>query len=650
MIDMKRKTIKIGAVCLTGVLAAGVLTTRVYAKAGDSTNDTKQEITEKVNKDDVKIQVQNAVDKAWQPVDKSSKNYKDETVYVITDAEGNMKRVIVSEWLNNAQKLPSLDDKSSLTDIKDVKGEDNFTRSENGTLVWNTQGEDVYYQGNSDKELPVTLKMTYELDGSKITSEDLAGKSGHLLIRYDFTDNKYEIRDIAGKQEKIYVPFVAVTAMVLDNSQFDNIKVSSGKVINDGSKSVVAGMAFPGMSADLNLEDINLPEYVEVEADVTDFSIDGSYTVLTNSIFNNVNLDDVEDVDGLKDALSKLTDAMSELLNGSSKLYDGLAKLYNKTGDLKDGVNKLAAGAADLSSGATSLNTGAQNLQSGVATLASGLGTISSKSSALNSGAEQVFNTLLATATAQLTANGVPIPTMTISNYGSVLNNVIATQNQTIYDAVVAGVRANVLQGVLTAQSLTMDIYNTLPNENKAAIDAAVDTQMASPTVQQQINTLLQTYSQDPAYQSLLALKTQLDNYNEFYQGVLTYTAGVGSAYNGAGQISSGTAQLAQGASTLAAGADTLKNGMNTLASSTDTLIAGIAKLKDGAMQLRDGMTTFDEEGIQKISDIFGENFDELIDRLQAVVNVSKEYNSYAGISEDMKGSVKFIYKSDEIK
>lgn len=660
MKNVKKNSIKIGAVCMAGVLAAGAIGTGVYANQVHT--ETKQvEIAYKsavnTNKDmvstkSVEKQVKDAVDNIWQPVDKSSENCKDETVYVITDAEGNMQKVIVSEWLNNARKLTTINDATSMKDVSEVKGDDKFTLSDDGSLTWEANGSDIYYQGTSDKALPVSTKISYELDGKAVKPEELAGKSGHLVMKYEFDDKEFEMVEIAGNQEKIYVPFVAVTAMVLDNTSYHNVTVSSGKVINDGSKCIVAGMAFPGMAEDINMDSLNLPEEITVEADVTDCEFDGSYTVLSNAVFNNLNLDDVDDVKELKEAMGSLTEAMTKLMDGSSKLYDGLSELYTKSQDFKAGVDQLAAGAADLATGAASLNSGAESLKNGAASLADGLGTLNSKNGDLTGGASQVFQTLLSTATAQLTAKGITIPALTIDNYTSVLNGVVQAQNQNIYNQVEAGVKANVKNAVLASQGIPS--YDALDDATKAIVDAAVDAQMETPAVQQQfsdaLNGALATAAADPDYQSLLGLKSQLDSYNQFYQGIQAYTQGVDSAYNGAGQLRYGTSQLADGANTLAAGANTLKEGADTLSSGCDALIAGIAKLKDGSMQLRDGISTFDEEGIEKLSDVFGEDIDELVDRLQAIVDVSKNYNSYAGIKDGMKGSVKFIYKSAEIK
>ena len=271
---------------------------------------------------------------------------------------------------------------------------------------------------------------------------------------------------------------------------------------------------------------------------------------------------------------------------------------------------------------------------------------------------------MLATATKQLADKGINV-TLTIDNYAATINGIIQSTQQQVYEAAYNGVKASVLTQVLMGAGIDQNTYDALPagDATKAAIDQTVEEKMQTPEVQAQISALVAQNASGSAVQ-LAELKSQLDNYNTFYQGVLAYTAGVASASSGAGQLSSGAGQLSSGAAALNSGAKeltegagtlsdgivTLKDGIDTLADGSDALIDGVSKLKDGAMQLRDGLATFDEEGIQKISDLAGADLDTLVERLQAISQVSRNYNSFAGISDDMDGTVKFIIKTAEIK
>lgn len=583
-----------------------------------------------------------------------------ETVYVITNADGSAKKVIVSQKYDPDDPNAAQEAHSSLTDAQNVK-------------------DDNCWQGTTDKPLPVTMHITYTLDGKSVSADALAGKSGHVTMRFDYENTQYETKTIAGKSQRIYVPFAVLTGAILDSDNFRNVSVTNGKLVDDGDHTVVVGMAFPGLQENLALDTdkLEIPSYVEVSADVTDFSIETTLTVVTNSVFNDVDEDklDKDALDELSDDLDKLTDAMEQLMDGSDELFDGLDTLLDKSHDLADGVGQLSRGLKKLDA----------------------------NSAQLNEGAKTVFNTLLDTANKQLQANeslseaGITIPELTISNYADVLNGVIAKLDpdsviaqaeavarqqvtaavraqedtvraavteqvrQNVSDNVTAAVKASVLEGVLKNQGMTRDQYEVADDTVKIAIGSAVDAkmntaevqqnisatvsaQMASPEVkalidqntEQQISLLIEqnmnsetvraqidaaTAQASAGAKQLLALRQQLDSYNTFYIGLQTYTAGVAEA---------------------AAGAVKLNKNM-------PDLIDGVKKLRDGSLELADGIKELNEEGIEKLVDAFDGDLTELSDRLQATIDVSRDYRSFIG-SGDSGDGVKFIFRTDAIE
>lgn len=583
-----------------------------------------------------------------------------ETVYVIANADGSAKKVIVSQKYDPDDPNAAQEARSSLTDAVNVK-------------------DDNCWQGTTDKPLPVTMHITYTLDGKSVSADALAGKSGHVAMRFDYENTQYETKTIAGKSQRIYVPFAVLTGAILDSDNFRNVSVTNGKLVDDGDHTVVVGMAFPGLQENLALDTdkLEIPSYVEVSADVTDFSIETTLTVVTNSVFNDVDEDklDKDALDELSDDLDKLTDAMEQLMDGSDELFDGLDTLLDKSHELADGVGQLS----------------------------SGLKKLDANSAQLNEGAKTVFNTLLDTANKQLQANeslseaGITIPALTISNYADVLNGVIAKLDpdsviaqaeaaarqqvtaavraqedtvraavteqvrQNVSDNVTAAVKASVLEGVLKSQGMTQEQYEVADDTVKIAIGSAVDAkmntaevqqnisatvsaQMASPEVkalidqntEQQISLLIEqnmnsetvraqidaaTAQASAGAKQLLALRQQLDSYNTFYVGLQTYTAGVAEA---------------------AAGAVKLDKNM-------PDLIDGVKKLRDGSLELADGIKELNEEGIEKLVDAFDGDLTELSDRLQATVDVSRDYRSFIG-SGDSGDGVKFIFRTDAIE
>ena len=246
-----------------------------------------------------------------------------------------------------------------------------------------------------------------------------------MTIRFDYQNMQYEEVLLDGKTEKIYVPFTMLTGMLLDTEVFRNVTISNGKLINDGDRIAVVGIAFPGLQEDLAIskEKLDIPDYVEISADVENFEMGMTMTLATTELFGAIDSDKLD--------LHELTDAMDQLMDGSSQLYDGLCTLLEKSGDLVSGINKLAEGAAQLKAGAESLDSGAAQLQAGAAQLSSGLNTLNANSSSLNGGARQVFSSLLSMANTQLSEAGLSVPALTIDNYASVLDGVIASLDDT---------------------------------------------------------------------------------------------------------------------------------------------------------------------------------------------------------------------------
>ncbi len=323
---------------------------------------------------------------------KSTEIGKDETVYIVADQNGTAKDIIVSEWLKNPGKQSVLKDVSNLKEIKNVKGDERFEQKGN-TLSWEANGNDIYYQGKTTQKVPVSVKVTYYLDGKKISADKLAGKSGKAKIRFDYTNHE--------KSGEVFMPFAAVTGMVL-NDGFSNVQVTNGKEISNGEGNIVVGMALPGLKESLNIkesdfsQDINIPEYVEVTADVENFELDMTMTVVTKATDF---MDDLSlDLSDLDEKIGDLTSAMEQLEDGSGELADGLETLNQKTGEFTDGAGTLAGGIAAYTDGAGTLAGGLETLNSQTGLLADGLGELASSVNTLNDGIQvldQALNTVM---------------------------------------------------------------------------------------------------------------------------------------------------------------------------------------------------------------------------------------------------------------
>ena len=619
---------------------------------------------------------------------------KDETVYVIADASGAPQKVIVSDWLKNEQK------NSDIASISD-DGNGGYSIDAENSHAWDAASGEL----DGQPDLPVSVNLTYMLDGKEMTAEQIAGKSGKATIRFDYTNHQKQTVSINGKDTDVYVPFTVITGAVLDDSVFSNIEVSNGKVINDGTRTIVIGFALPGMqeSLDLNADSIKIPDSIEITADVKNFSLTTTLTMVTNDVFNEA-AEDIEkkrDEKGDEDvSLEKLTGGISQLTDGSSALYDGTSQLLEKSGMLISGIHQLASGGQQVSGG---VNTVRQTLQ-----------LLCSKNSDLQGGASKVFDTLLSTTQKQVQAAGMNCPALTKENYVQVLGAIssglseesiralaeqkksdvteqvknavredvrekIEAKSDEIRQGVKAGVeqqvRDKVREDVLAQKNMSAEDYQSLEDEARAAIDSSVDAmtsqQMQSEQVQQTIDStvesqklqLIESNMQSDEVQSKIKdivdseIKKAIDqNLLKAKDGQKSIEAAIEqlNAYNdfyqGIIAYTNGVKSLYDGTAGLQSGAQQLSNGLDQLNEGTDALTDGIGKLNDGAMQLSDGMKQFKEGSLGKLASLSGGSADELSARCKALRDVSEAYRSYTGLPEGESGKVKFIYRTDSIE
>ena len=365
--ELKRRfknkyVIRIAAGVLTIAVAGGSAGVYTVNAAKTSTKaETTQESTDKKDKKDNKDDEEDLKEVLSSKIKAADEEVgKEETVYVVADNSGKAKDIIVSDWLKNPDGNETIEDVSDLKDIKNVKGKEKFEEKD-GKITWKAKGKDIYYQGKTDKELPVKQTISYYLDGEKMDPDEIAGKSGKVTIRFDYKNNQKTTTTVDGKKYSVYVPFTIMTGMILDDS-FTNVKVKNGKVISDGDKNMVVGVAMPGLKDSLKVtssdfsEDIDIPEYVEVTADVKDFSMDMTMSVMLSGITSSDNVEDFVDLSDLDDAIDTLSDSSSQLADGTKELREGLEQLRSKVPALADGANTLNSSTESLRNGVSSLD------------------------------------------------------------------------------------------------------------------------------------------------------------------------------------------------------------------------------------------------------------------------------------------------------
>lgn len=716
--ELKRRfknkyVIRIAAGVLTIAVAGGSAGVYTVNAAKTSTKaETTQESTDKKDKKDNKDDEEDLKEVLSSKISKAADEEvgKEETVYVVADNSGKAKDVIVSDWLKNPDGNETIEDVSDLKDIKNVKGKEKFEEKD-GKITWKAKGKDIYYQGKTDKELPVKQTISYYLDGEKMDPDEIAGKSGKVTIRFDYKNNQKTTTTVDGKKYSVYVPFTIMTGMILDDS-FTNVKVKNGKVISDGDKNMVVGVAMPGLKDSLKVtssdfsEDIDIPEYVEVTADVKDFSMDMTMSVMLSGITSSDNVEDFVDLSDLDDAIDTLSDSSSQLADGTKELREGLEQLRSKVPALADGANTLNSSTESLRNGVSSLdatlNT-AMTEEEKAAASKQASETVDAQAEAIK---KQAADTVAAQqaeiakqAEALVTAQEADIKSQAdqlvdaeagniqklaaaavkaefdAGQRQAIANQAKATTTSTVSVALKgnaqllpilkAGIKANVAAGgSISDEDATAQAYQLIdamaaqigegaaPNVAAACENAATQAaQKAAVTgAKQGAEKGAVAGAKQGASQGAVAGATEA-----------AQTAALSGAKSGAAQgaiagaesakktVAAGIEAVQSNGYSLVTGMDALKNGTQALADQVPALTDGVGKLADGSVTLNEGMVKFDEEGIQKLADTYNGDVKGMLNKVVAVMQAGSDYQSFSDISEDTLGEVKFIIRTEGV-
>lgn len=311
---------------------------------------------------------------------------KTETVYSVLNSDGSISDTIVSSWLHDEDGINNIKETLNLTDVKNIKSNEKPSKDGN-TYTWNAKGNDVYYEGTATKQLPVSVKIRYELDGQEMSAKDIEGKSGHLKLMISFTNNYSEVKNINGKSIVIHPSYLAGGMLNMSTGKFSNVKCESGKIVNDGTNEMLAFANIPGLNETLKsagLDKVNnqlgISDDVTVEADVNDFDLGSIMVGMTNEIDLASELGDIGSVSELTDGIDQLIEADDQLIDGSKQLYDGTTQLKEQAAPLTGSSDQVR----QLSSGAIQLNDGVKALQTGITQYTAG-------ASAINEGVNQLY-------------------------------------------------------------------------------------------------------------------------------------------------------------------------------------------------------------------------------------------------------------------
>ena len=602
---------------------------------------------------------------------------KIETVYSNLDSNGKSYKTIVSTQLTNEDKVDKLVDFSSLINIENTNGDETFSKNGN-EVVWDSNGNNIYYQGESDKQLPVECKITYELNGEEISAEDLKGKSGNVKIKINYINNEKHTVSINGKQVTMYTPFIIVAGTKIDNTKNKNIKITNGKTVDNGESTLAVGIAMPGMQENIGISrnKIEIPEEIEISMETENFEMENIIAVVA-----------VKGIDeDLTSDLNSMYNQVNELVNASNKLLEGANQIKDGTSELAVGANKLKSGTETAYNGSKQIkneveestrklkndNTPAIDSKTLEAIKAQAMqsATLTEEQKAAISEQAKAGATLTEEQKTAISSQAKEGATLTTEQKEAI--SAQAKEGATITEEQKEKIKAEARKSAefteAQQEAIIAQAPTTLTDEEKqlivtiaqnTAYKTAEETALtvaqniATQTAEKTAQTVAQSIAIQTAEKTALtvaqstATQTAEKTAQAVAQSTATQTAGE-TATQTATQVGNQakqkfTNQVVSQMNTLGEALGELTNGLEDIDTGVSTLSLGANKLDNGALELATGVKTFNEQGISKINNLVNGDLKNLATRIEKMNELAKAYNNYAGIQDGMDGEVKFI-------
>ena len=576
---------------------------------------------------------------------------KSETVYSNLDSNGKAYKTIVSTQLTNEDKLDEITDVSNLLNIENTNGDETF-KKEGNQIVWDSNGNNIYYKGESDKQLPVECKITYELNGEEISAEELKGKSGNVKIKINYTNNEKHVVSINGKQVTMYTPFIIVAGTKIDNAKNKNIQITNGKIVDNGESTLAVGIAMPGMQENIGISKskIDIPEEIEISMETEDFEMGNIIAVVA---VKGIDEDLTSDLNSMYSQINELANASNEILAGANQLKEGTSELVSGVDQLKDGTGAVYAGSKQIKD---EVEESTKNLKNDNTPAIDSKTLEAIKAQAMQSA------TLSDEQKAGIAAQAKAAATLSDEQKAGIAAQ--AKAGATLTDTQKAAIKAEAQKGATFTDAQKTAIieeaqkkYPTELTEAEKQLILAV----AQDTAYQTAEATALKVAQDVATQTAeaTALKVAQDVATQtaettaltVAQSTATQTAGA-TATQTATQVGNQakqkfTNQVVSQMSTLGTALDELTNGLANIDNGVSALSVGTNKLDSGALQLANGVKTFNEQGISKINNLVNGDLRNIASRVEKMNELANEYNNYAGIQNGMAGEVKFIMITD---
>ena len=600
---------------------------------------------------------------------------KSETVYSNLDSNGKAYKTIVSTQLTNEDKSDEITDISNLLNIENTNGDETF-KKEGNQIVWDSNGNNIYYKGESDKQLPVECKITYELNGEEISAEELKGKSGNVKIKINYTNNEKHIVSINGKQVTMYTPFIIVAGTKIDNAKNKNIQITNGKIVDNGESTLAVGIAMPGMQENIGISKskIDIPEEIEISMETEDFEMGNIIAVVA---VKGIDEDLTSDLNSMYSQINELANASNEILAGANQLKEGTSELVSGVDQLKDGTGAAYTGSKQIkdeveesTKNLKNDNTPAidsktleaikaQAMQSatlsdeqkaGIAAQAKAAAKLTDAQKAEIAAQAKLTDEQKAKITAQAKAG---------AEFTETQEKVIIAQAQEKYTETLTEAEKQLILAVAqntayqtatttalavaesTAEATALKVAQSVAESTAEATALKVAQSVAESTAEATAQTVAQSTATQTAETTALTVA----------QSTATQTAGA-TATQTATQVGNQakqkfTNQVVSQMSTLGTALDELTNGLANIDNGVSVLSVGTNKLDSGALQLANGVKTFNEQGISKINNLVNGDLRNIASRVEKMNELANEYNNYAGIQNGMAGEVKFIMITD---
>ena len=623
---------------------------------------------------------------------------KDETVYSKLDASGNAYNTIVSDHIKNTEKEKIINDITDLLNLKN-NGEQEYIANGNN-LVWKADESDIYYQGESQKELPIECSIKYELNGKEVSAKEIAGKSGKVKITIEYTNKDKHVVKVNGKNETLYTPFVVVCGTIVNNENNKNIEIINGKMIDNGNKTTLIGITLPGMQESLGIskEKLEISNKVEITMEASKFEMENIVTYVTPKIIESSDLDMLNDIDEIYSKVNELQSSSKQIEDGANKLKDGSSQLVNGVKELKDGTSAAYSGSKMIESAVESSTKSLQSDKSAA---------VDSKTLAAIKNQAESSATLSEEQKAAIKAQAEAGATLTKEQEAAIKAQ--AEAGAALTEAQKTAIKAQAeANAVLTKeQKATIKKQATLTETQKTAIIASAQSKYPA-TLTEAEKQLIISVAQETAYTSAIeaaqasakqvAGETAVQTAEKIAKQVAGQTAvqvAISTAKQAAGttavQVAGTTAKQAAGTTAVQVAGTTAKQvagqtatttatqvgnqakqkftnqvvsqmntlgkslgeltqGLSTLDNGVEKLSAGTNELDSGIAELAEGITNFNTEGIDKICNYINGDLKDITTRIDKLEELANNYNNFTMLNNGDEGNVKFIMISDGIK